>query len=268
MGGGGSHHQEPDWGAINAQRARHAEALRQQKEAQAHELARVQAEIDALKEKKAREEQEAEEAARAEREKVPRARAALKMDPDRVHVAIIGPAGAGKSSLINAVMGEDVAEVGVVETTMVSAPYAVPGTRLTLWDVPGWGTEAHPAAAYYKTQQLYAFDACVIVYSLRLPEGVRALATACVSDNVPHAIVRGKADVDVASLMRPSRDRPARSREEALAALRATVDEELAGASTFQRKFLLSARDMEDGHSTLDETTFVHFLHTAGQRGQ
>lgn len=56
---------------------------------------------------------------------------------DLVCVAFYGQTSTGKSSLINLIMGQKVAEVGPGETTMNITPYIAPHGRLCLYDYPG-----------------------------------------------------------------------------------------------------------------------------------
>jgi predicted GTPase len=63
-----------------------------------------------------------------------------------VHCALIGQSGSGKSSLINAIAGEKIANVGVVETTSEPRPFKHQGIMFT--DLPGCGTAKYPKAQY------------------------------------------------------------------------------------------------------------------------
>ena len=56
-----------------------------------------------------------------------------------VNVALFGRTSTGKSTMVNALLGKDLAETGVGETTMKIKAY--PGTGYTLWDVPGRNDE-------------------------------------------------------------------------------------------------------------------------------
>ena len=58
---------------------------------------------------------------------------------DGFNVALFGLTSTGKSTMLNALLGQDVAETGIGETTMKITAY--PGTRFTLWDIPGRNDE-------------------------------------------------------------------------------------------------------------------------------
>lgn len=184
-----------------------------------------------------------------------RAQESLVRDRTRFHVALVGPSGASKSSLINGILEKEVADVGVTETTNLSTPYDVPGTNLTLWDLPGFGTLDHPSKTYFTDKHLYAFDACIFLYTSRLPAEFSSLCAKWRLNGVSHAVVRGKADVDLDSLSRKL------SRQAAVAQLRTAIQRELAGVAI--QTFLVSARDMEKGTACLDEQAFVEFLKLA-----
>jgi GTP-binding protein EngB required for normal cell division len=53
------------------------------------------------------------------------------------NIAFFGPTGVGKSSLINACVGEDVCEVGDCETTQEIKPYKNKLSDVCYWDIPG-----------------------------------------------------------------------------------------------------------------------------------
>jgi hypothetical protein len=109
-------------------------------------------------------------------EEVAAAKAKVQYDPERLHFAVCGPSGSGKSSLINSFRGlkrgdPGVADVGTVETTLEVTRYADPRTELPyprfVWcDIPGAGTFKIPSWQYFNQQGLFIFDFIVLVYDL------------------------------------------------------------------------------------------------------
>jgi predicted GTPase len=87
-----------------------------------------------------------------------------------VRLGIIGEAGSGKSSLINAIVGRPVARVGtLIETTQ--GPQEVPVEGLTLVDLPGCGTPTWPRDSYIsRLNLLSSYDGFILVTASRLKE--------------------------------------------------------------------------------------------------
>ncbi|CAF1358087.1 unnamed protein product [Rotaria sp. Silwood1] len=56
------------------------------------------------------------------------------------NIGIFGLTSTGKSTMINSLLGEKLADIGVGETTKEMTPYH--GTRYTLWDTPGRNDES------------------------------------------------------------------------------------------------------------------------------
>jgi small GTP-binding protein len=81
-----------------------------------------------------------------------------------VSVALFGQPGAGKSSLINKIVGKQVAAVGVeTDKTVDEAVYAHNG--LNLVDLPGYGTQRFPKETYKSQFKLEKFDLFLCVTS-------------------------------------------------------------------------------------------------------
>ena len=84
-----------------------------------------------------------------------------------VSVALFGQPGAGKSSLINKIIGEQVAEVGVeTDKTIEAACYESKGLKFV--DLPGYGTKNFPKDTYSKKFNLQGFDLFLCVTSGKL----------------------------------------------------------------------------------------------------
>ena len=102
------------------------------------------------------------------------AQARIEYNSDKVHLAVCGISGGGKSSLINAFRGfanhdPGAAPAGVVETTMAIDRYPdtraeFPHSHFVWFDVPGAGTLDIPDWQYFNNQGLFIFDVIVLVY--------------------------------------------------------------------------------------------------------
>jgi Interferon-inducible GTPase (IIGP) len=95
----------------------------------------------------------------------------VQYDPEKLHFAVCGSSGSGKSSLINAFRGlknnsPQAAPTGVVETTMAITRYPeeLPYKRLVWYDCPSGGTLEIPGWLYFNRQGLFIFDIIVLVY--------------------------------------------------------------------------------------------------------
>lgn len=99
------------------------------------------------------------------------------IETDRLHIAVCGQTGSGKSSVTNALRGirnsqAGAAATGTTETTTRRATFTAHESfsRITLHDIPGGGTRRTPAANYYDSQKLFLFDLLLVVHSERLGE--------------------------------------------------------------------------------------------------
>lgn len=86
----------------------------------------------------------------------------------RVRCAIVGRSGTGKSSLINAIVGADIAQVGIVETTQVEQELVHGGVVFV--DVPGCGTKNWPRETYVSRLKLQQYDCFVLITADRFFE--------------------------------------------------------------------------------------------------
>ena len=84
-----------------------------------------------------------------------------------VSVALFGQPGAGKSSLINKIVGETVAEVGVeTDKTTEAASYEKHGLRFV--DLPGYGTKNFPKETYFQKFDIKQYDLFLCVTAGKL----------------------------------------------------------------------------------------------------
>ena len=102
------------------------------------------------------------------------AKTRIQYDPEKLHFAVCGISGSGKSSLINAFRGlanyePGAAPTGIVETTTSVARYPdprdeLPHSRFVWYDFPGAGTLNVPSWQYFNEQGLFVFDVVILVY--------------------------------------------------------------------------------------------------------
>ncbi len=86
-----------------------------------------------------------------------------------VRVALFGQPGAGKSSLINKLVGRRVAEVGIeTDKTVSSRDYVAEG--VTYVDLPGYGTTGFPAETYWEKFKIDTFDCLLCVVAGKLQQ--------------------------------------------------------------------------------------------------
>ncbi|XP_076768724.1 interferon-inducible GTPase 1-like [Arvicanthis niloticus] len=125
------------------------------------------------------------------------------IDNAPINIAVTGESGGGKSSFINALIGigpedEGAAEVGVIETTMKRTPYKHPKIKtLTVWDLPGIGTQKFPPKAYLEEVKFKEYDFFVIVSATRFTKLELDLAQAIGIMKKNYYFVRTKVDVDL-----------------------------------------------------------------------
>jgi GTP-binding protein EngB required for normal cell division len=136
----------------------------------------------------------------------------VQYDPEKLHFAVCGTSGSGKSSLINAFRGlgfkgAGAAAVGVTETTSEVTRYPdprseVPYSRFVWYDIPGAGTTAVSDWQYFNDQGLFVFDFIVMVYDVRFTKIDVGIMENCYRFNIPVFIVRSKADQHIDNMMK------------------------------------------------------------------
>ncbi|KAF8813328.1 hypothetical protein BYT27DRAFT_7084265 [Phlegmacium glaucopus] len=135
----------------------------------------------------------------------------IQYDPEKLHFAVCGSSGAGKSSLVNAFRGlknnsSQAARTGLVETTMAITRYPdpreeMPYKRLVWFDCPGAGTLEIPGWQYFNQQGLFIFDVIILVYDTRFTQIDVSIIENCERFKIPLFIVRSKADVHIRNTM-------------------------------------------------------------------
>ncbi|KAI6097562.1 hypothetical protein F5141DRAFT_1067216 [Pisolithus sp. B1] len=114
------------------------------------------------------------------------------------HFAVVGIAGSGKSSLINAFRGlrnreTGSAATGVAETTRVFNRYPDldPRQPVVWYDIP-----------YFNAQGLYIFDGIIVLFADRFTGTDIAILRDSARSNIPAYIVRSKADQHIENTMK------------------------------------------------------------------
>ncbi|KAH8744970.1 interferon-inducible GTPase-domain-containing protein [Diaporthe sp. PMI_573] len=130
------------------------------------------------------------------------------LEKGRIHIAICGQTGSGKSSIANALRGirngqEGAACTGTTETTTSRATYPAHQSisSVNLHDIPGGGTRRTPADNYYRNQKLFLFDLLLVVHSDRLSQLDIEIVKNCIRIMQPFLIVRSKSDISVNSIV-------------------------------------------------------------------
>ncbi len=110
-----------------------------------------------------------------------------------VRIALFGQPGAGKSSIINAIIGEEKAKVGVgTDTTQKREDYEWNG--LYLCDLPGYGTTMFPIEGYLERFDILSFDVFICVSAGKFSAGDNEFYSKLREFEKPCVFIRNKLD--------------------------------------------------------------------------
>lgn len=120
-----------------------------------------------------------------------------------LRIAVFGQPGAGKSSLINALLGQDVAKVGAeADVTTEARGYAFTNSDseftlesgMELWDLPGYGTSKFPAGAFIEKFDVRSFDLFICAVSGKFTDDDDKLLQDVVESGRPYVLASTKFD--------------------------------------------------------------------------
>ncbi|KAF4103182.1 hypothetical protein G5714_016065 [Onychostoma macrolepis] len=167
-------------------------------------------------------------------------------DHFKIDIAVTGESGAGKSSLINAILGLNpddtgAAPTGAVETTKQATMYQHPNLpHVRLWDLPGMGTPSFASKSYVKTMNFDLYDMFMVVISERVRENNMLLIDEIEQRKKPFYFIRTKIDNDV------RRKKSKVSRIHALDQMRQDCEKYLKEKKLDPHVFLVSSHDTEN----------------------
>ena len=120
-----------------------------------------------------------------------------------VKLAVTGKTGVGKSSFINTIGNMKPGNYGFAtmscsgNTTEKATVYEYPGNpKITLHDLPGFGTIEFPTNEYEKTMKLYEYD-YILIFVGNIEENDLEIAKKLKEMEKPFCFVRSKIDLDI-----------------------------------------------------------------------
>lgn len=111
-----------------------------------------------------------------------------------VVIGLFGPGGAGKSSLINALVGQKVAKVGV-QTDVTVAEEDIIHNGLCFRDLPGFGTKAFPAEKFVAQFRVPDLDIVLAVTNRKFSEDESDLFKRVLGEGQVVFLIRSMADM-------------------------------------------------------------------------
>lgn len=143
------------------------------------------------------------------------------MGQGKYNIGLTGAAGVGKSSVLNDIIGADLAMTSTTECTLEPTGYALPLhdpagffqkflnrlpqihkdcmrqklEHVRVWDLPGCGTRLHPSETYASDKGLRYFDFVVIFVGDRVLETDSKFIESLTENNIKHMVCRSKLDL-------------------------------------------------------------------------
>lgn len=122
----------------------------------------------------------------------------LQAHVSKVNIAVTGGAGVGKSSFINAVLGDSVASTDAFEECTDRAQHFeisdFKWRACLLWDLPGGGTRKFPSESYVRDLGIRHFDILLVLCDHRFREPDAELMVELARVDMPYMAVRTKMD--------------------------------------------------------------------------
>ena len=148
---------------------------------------------------------------------------------ETINIAIIGPSRQGKSSFINALIGKEIAEVGVLgPTTMKVQKIENPDfPNFVFWDLPGIDGDKFKRETYFKDIELdeHEYDLYIIVTKEMLGDSEFFVAAELAARGKLFYLVRTHVDETVAKLVK--KKKPKISEDDAVAEIRKLLEKQL-----------------------------------------
>jgi GTP-binding protein EngB required for normal cell division len=113
-----------------------------------------------------------------------------KSELDTVKIAVIGKGGAGKSSLINAIVDDYVCETGVDTDTTLEKSIDIHFGSLVFTDLPGYGTKGFPKEQWETQFQPEQYDLLLHVVNSKLTKDDTEFCEKVASGDLPVVVVR------------------------------------------------------------------------------
>ncbi len=165
-----------------------------------------------------------------------------KLDKDKVTIVFFGQPGGGKSSIINAICGQKVVEVGVGTDTTSNALVVEHGDVVFV-DLPGYGTSKFPQADFFEEFDPLQYDMFVCVFDGKLHKADTEFFQKLQRMKKPCIFVRNKIDEIYDENL---------TLEKSEAIIREDVTKQI-GTADFVLLFVSARDDKLDGIATLND---------------